>query len=227
MRQLALELAPPPEPTAENFFPGRNGAALSALAEALGGGERFVYLWGAPGSGKTHLLRAFSARAAESGLATAYVHGSHWDAIEGLAALAIDDVQALDAAAQLRLFDLCNGLRERKAALAAAADRPPADLPLREDLRSRLASGLVLHLQVLSDEEKERALKAHAARRGIALGEDVAGYLLMRVARDMGTLIAALDALDRLSLELKRPITLALARDAIHEPTPDYRGVSK
>lgn len=221
MRQLALELTPAPEPTTANFFPGRNGAALAALAEALGEGERFVYLWGAPGSGKTHLLRAFSARAAEAGLATAYVHGSRCDAIEGLAALAVDDVQALDADGQLRLFDLCNGLRARNGVLAAAADRPPADLPLREDLRSRLASGLVLHLQVLSDEEKERALKAHAARRGIALGEDVAGYLLKRVARDMGTLIAALDALDRLSLELKRPITLSLAREAICESTPD------
>ena len=221
MKQLVLALTPTSEPTTANFFPGRNGAALAALAEALGGGERFVYLWGAPGCGKTHLLRAFAARAAESGLSTEYVHGPRWDLMEGPAALAIDDVQALDAAGQLRLFNLCNELRARKGVLAAAADRPPADLPLREDLRSRLASGLVLHLQVLSDEEKAQALKTHAARRGIALGDDVTAYLLKHIPRDMGTLIAALDALDRLSLELKRPITPALAREAIYESTPD------
>lgn len=221
MRQLALELTPPPEPTTANFFPGRNGAALAALSEALETGERFVYLWGAQGSGKTHLLRAFAARAAESGLSTAYCHGSRLAPSEGLAALAIDDVQVLDEAGQLRLFDLCNELRARNGVLAAAADRPPADLPAREDLRSRLASGLVLQVQALSDEEKSRALQAHAARRGFALGEDVAAYLLRHVPRDMGTLVAALDALDRLSLELKRPITLALAREAIDRSQPD------
>jgi len=221
MRQLTLALAPTPEPTTANFFPGRNGSALAALTEALGAGERFVYLWGAPGSGKTHLLRAIAARAAESGRSTAYVQGPRWDLIEGAAVLAVDDVQALDAAGQLRLFDLCNELRACGGVLAAAADRPPADLRLREDLRSRLASGLVLHVQPLSDEEKVQALKAHAGRRGIALGEDVTDYLLKRVSRDMGTLVAALDALDRLSLELKRPITLALAREAIYESTPD------
>ena len=59
MQQLLLELAPPPPPTLDNFSPGKNGAALKALREALEDGERFVFLWGPGGSGKTHLLRAF------------------------------------------------------------------------------------------------------------------------------------------------------------------------
>ena len=59
MQQLLLQLAPPPAPALDNFVTGRNGAALQALREiAAGAGtERFVYLWGEQGSGRTHLLR--------------------------------------------------------------------------------------------------------------------------------------------------------------------------
>src|SRR5260370_6869048 len=73
MQQLLLELAPPPPPTLDNFSPGKNGAALKALREAIEDGERFVFLWGPGGSGKTHLLRAFSEAAAAPKLEAAAV----------------------------------------------------------------------------------------------------------------------------------------------------------
>lgn len=199
MQQLLLELAPPPAPTLENFYPGKNGAALRALREALEGGERFVFLWGPRGSGKTHLLRGF-ADAAKAG------------AIE---AAAVDDVARLDEAGQIALFDLCNRLRATEGALAAAGDAPPGQLALRPDLRSRLASGIVLQLRPLSDEDKAAALRAHAAARGIALDAELIRYLLTHFDRDMGTQIAALDALDRYSLQRKRPITLPLLKEAL------------
>ncbi len=78
MQQLLLEFAPPPPPTLENFSPGKNGAALKALREALEDGERFVFLWGPSGSGKTHLLRAFAEAAAAVGRA-AYVQAANAD----------------------------------------------------------------------------------------------------------------------------------------------------
>ena len=199
MQQLLLELAPPPAPTLENFYPGKNGAALRALREALEGGERFVFLWGPRGSGKTHLLRGF-ADAAKAG---------------ALEAVAMDDVARLDEAGQIALFDLCNHLRSTGGALAAAGDAPPAQLALRPDLRSRLASGIVLQLRPLSDEDKAAALRAHAAARGIALDAELIRYLLTHFDRDMGTQIAALDALDRYSLQRKRPITLPLLKEAL------------
>jgi DnaA-homolog protein len=199
MQQLLLELAPAPPPTLENFSPGRNVAALEALREALGGGERFVFLWGPSGSGKTHLLRAFAeaARAAK------------------LEAAAIDDVARLGEAEQVALFDLCNRLRASGGALAASAGAPPAQLALRADLRSRLASGIVLQLHPLSDADKAAALAAHAARRGIALERELIAYLLSHFERDMGTQIALLEALDRYSLQRKRPITLPLLKEAL------------
>jgi DnaA family protein len=199
MQQLLLELAPPPAPTLENFFPGRNVAALKALREALADGEGFVFLWGPGGSGKTHLLRAFSgaATAASREAATA------------------DDVGRLGETEQVALFDLCNRLRSSKGALAASGEAPPAQLALRSDLRSRLASGIVLQLHPLSDADKAAALSAHAAERGMALDRDLIAYLLTHFDRDMGTQIALLDALDRHSLERKRAVTLPLLKEAL------------
>src|SRR6266705_5182872 len=189
MQQLLLELAPPPPPTLENFSPGKNGAALKALRGALEGGERFVFLWGPGGSGKTHLLRAFSEAAAAAKIEAA----------------AVDDVARLGEADQIALFDLCNRLRVSGGALAASGEAPPARLALRADLRSRLASGIVLQLHPLSDEDKAAALRVHAAARGIALDGELIRYLLTHFDRDMGTQIAALDALDSYPLQRNRP----------------------
>jgi len=212
MQQLLLELAPPPPPTLENFCTGRNGAALQALRDALGDGERFVFLWGPGGCGKTHLLRGFAAAAGAAYIPAA---SADWSQVEGLAAAAVDDVARLDSAAQVNLFDLCNRLRASGGALAASGEAPPAQIELRADLRSRLASGVVLQLRPLSDEEKAAALRRHAAGRGIVLEDEPVRYLLTHFDRDMGTQIAALDALDRYSLERKRPITLPLVKEAL------------
>ena len=216
MQQLLLELAPPPPPTLENFFPGRNAAALRALREALEGGERFVFLWGVRGSGKTHLLRGF-AEAAKAGRAAAYIPASNadWASAGALEAAAVDDIARLDESGQGALFDLCNRLRGSGGVLAASADAPPALLALRLDLRSRLASGIVLQLHSLNDADKAAALRKHTAARGMAVAPDLIRHLLTHFDRDMGTQIAMLDALDKVSLERKRPITLPLLKDAL------------
>jgi DnaA family protein len=216
MQQLLLELAPPPPPTLENFSPGKNGAALHALREALESGERFVFLWGPHASGKTHLLRGF-ADAARAGGAAAYIPAStaDWTRAGTLEAAAVDDVARLDEPGQIALFDLCNRLRASGGALAASGGAPPAQLALRPDLRSRLASGIVIQIHSLTDAEKAAALRHHAAARGMALAEDLIRHLLTHFDRDMGTQIAMLDALDKASLERKRPITLPLLKDAL------------
>jgi DnaA family protein len=85
-------------------------------------------------------------------------------------------------------------------------------LPLREDLRTRLGSGLVYHLIPLSDEEKRAALTAQAEARALSLPPGAIDYLLTHATRDMRHLTAILAALDRHSLEYKRPITLPMLR---------------
>jgi DnaA family protein len=97
----------------------------------------------------------------------------------------------------------------------AAGVRPPAQLELRADLRTRLAWGLVYQLKPLSDGEKALHLRAEAARRGLRLPDEVLAYLLTRLPRDLASLNQVLEALDRYSLETQRPVTVPLVREAL------------
>ena len=195
MRQLALDITASPAPTFDNFIVGRNAETLAHLrAAATGGGERFVYLWGEAGSGRTHLLK--SAAAAGSGAVyVACAADSVFD--DGPRLLVADDVERLGAAAQIALFNRYNLLREQGGGLIASGGVPPVQLPLRADLLTRLAWGLVVQVHALSDDEKAQALAQHAQARGFTLTREVIAYLLAHAPRDMGALFAMLDALDR------------------------------
>jgi DnaA family protein len=129
----------------------------------------------------------------------------------------VDDVESLDEAAQVGLFNAINEARQSGTVVLAAGNAPPAQLPVREDLKSRLAWGLVYQVKLLSDEERSSYLRGEAARRGMQLPEEVIAWLLTRMRRDMRSLNAELDRIDRVSLELKRPITVPLVREAIRE----------
>ena len=198
-RQLPLEISPATEATFESFIAGANAEALERV-RALAAGtlqEAIVYLWGEPGSGRSHLLRA--AARVNPGL------------------VAADDVEALDPAAQQALFVAINSAREGQAAVLAAGNAPPAGLALREDLRTRLGWGLVYQLKSLTDAEKAVHLRAEAGRRGLRLTDEMVWYLLHHLPRDVASLNTVLEKLDRHSLARQRPITLPLIREALSE----------
>jgi len=221
VRQLALDFASPSAPTLDNFVQGRNVELVESLARlaATGRQECFLYLWGDPGSGRTHLLKGTVFRLQHAGASAAYVAcGPATTLGEGLSRMdcvALDDVDQLGAEAQEAAFHLYNLLRERGGALVASGAAPPVQLALRDDLVTRLGWGLVYRVHVLSDGEKAGALTDHAAARGFPLPPDVCEYLLAHVRRDMPSLLAVLDSLDRYSRETKRPITVPLVRDLL------------
>jgi DnaA-homolog protein len=207
MQQLPLGISQPAAPGFDNFVPGPNAEALARVREIANGtlGERIVYLWGEPGSGRSHLLRA--AGAVNPSLVLA------------------DDVEALDASAQQALFVAINQARDGGPGVLAAGAKPPAQLALREDLRTRLAWGLVYQLAPLGDEDKARHLKSVAAERGLQLSDDIVAYLLTRLPRDMTSLRSVMEVLDRYSLMRKHPLTLPLVREALAEEILDrHRG---
>jgi DnaA family protein len=222
MKQLAFDFAPLPPPTLHNFIAGRNAELLQNLQRVAisGSGERFFYLWGAPGSGRSHLLRGAVEAACVAGINAIYLASTVEtrlpDDLLRRDCVAVDDVERLDPAAQIALFNACNAMREQHGLLLAGGNAPPAQLALRQDLVTRLGWGLVYQVHALSDEEKAQALKQQAAERGFVLADDVCAYLLTRAPRDMSSLLAVLDGLDRYSLEAKRPVTVALARELLH-----------
>lgn len=216
--QLLLNITPDWLPTLDNFVAGRNVELLSALRQALAGAasERCFYLWGEAGSGKSHLLQAVAEQARAMGQSATYARSSVPDAA---ALIAIDDVEALDAVAQIALFDLYNRLRESGGMLLVSGTAAPAHLPLRDDLRTRLGWGLVYQVHGLSDDEKAQALERHAQARGFVVPHEVTQYLLRHGRRDLPSLVAQLDALDAHCLRLKRAASVPLLKEVMRTST--------
>lgn len=221
MKQLVLDIAPSPPPTLANFVRGRNAELLQTLDNILAGLERehFVYLWGGTGCGKSHLLQGAAGVCMRNKMSTAYfacdantsfIVGSEADCVM------VDDVDRLNAKAQIGLFNLYNRIRdEGQAFLLVSGPTAPAQLKLREDLVTRLGWGLVYQVHELTDEEKAEAMKSHSASRGLDLSQEVCDYLLRHGRRDLPSLMATLDALDNYSLANRRKVTVPLVRELL------------
>ena len=213
---MLLDLKPEQPPTLNNFVIGANTELVQRL-RCLGDARSFeaLYLWGPPACGKSHLLEA-TAELARGQRPVALLRGAEAGAELSLASgslLVIDDVEELAAEAQIALFRAFNAARFLGLALLLAGTEPPLRLELREDLRTRIGQTLIYEIQPLSDEQKATALQRHATARGMLIEPPVLQYLLRHGRRDLSSLMATLDSLDRASLEQKRPPTVPLLRE--------------
>jgi DnaA-homolog protein len=223
MKQLPLAIGAignGPEQSFASFVAGPNGAALAHLRQGSAGPAPACYLWGASGTGKTHLLRALVRQAHEHGQRSGWFEAGSalpWELNEAWSLLVIDDCQDLDQARQHAAFALFVDAITQGIAVAAAGRMPPVDLPLREDLRTRLGWGHVFALQPLGEAEMRAALRREADRRGVFLSDEVMDYLLTRFERNLKPLMAQLDRLDRFSLAHKRAITVPMLKQMLAE----------
>ncbi|MBP6058316.1 MAG: DnaA regulatory inactivator Hda [Nitrosomonas sp.] len=221
MQQLLLDIQPLPSPTLVNFLPGRNTELLHMLTTILSGQEKehFVYLWGGVGCGKSHLLQATVAAYTQKNLKAVYFSAGErceFSANGELDCVAIDDIDCLDASAQIGLFNFYNQLRdEGRTFLLMSGVAAPMYLDMRQDLVTRLGWGLVYQVFELTEEEKIQAMKGHAADRGFDLTQEICLYLLRHGRRDLPSLMMTLDALDRYSLIHQRQITIPLLRELL------------
>lgn len=218
--QLALPVQLAQNPRFDSFFPGPNAAVVDALREqAQGRGPAAVWLYGGSASGKTHLLRA---SVAEAGRDARYLHAanahSQWNALNEVPLLALDDGDALlaDADAILPLLRLLDRRRQAGLPLLMAARAPPARAAVTlADLRTRLEAMAVLGLKPLDEDDRRALLQLHAAQRGLELPADAIHWLLAHLRRDAGTLIAALEEIDRATLSAKRRPTLPFVQQTL------------
>lgn len=225
MKQLALDLGLAPEPTLEGFLPAGNEHAVQHLRAWLAQGGGGIYLWGPPGCGKTHLLRALHDALAARGEAAGWLDAAapaNTPFSGAWRAAFMDDVQAFDDAQQHTAFNwFVNAAAPDGGAplpVIAAGSVPPVDLPLRDDLRTRLAWGQVFELQHLPEADMRCALQRAAHARGLRLPDALTDYVLARHARDLGSLMALLERLDRYALEQERALTIPLLKEMLQAP---------
>ncbi len=224
MRQIALDIAMPGPATLDNFFPGPNSAVHAHLQRLLQGQPAPdalavpTYLWGPEGSGKTHLLRAVEeglrARGASAGCMDASgATPPEFD--ESWAMVLMDDVHLYSAAQQHTAFQWFVQAHSLQRPVLAAGSSAPADLLLREDLRTRLGWGHIFLMQPLGEAQSRAVLRQAADARGLFLSDEVMDYTLRRFSRDLGSLLALLDELDRYALQTQRAITIPLIRSML------------
>jgi DnaA-homolog protein len=219
MKQIPLALASDPARSFDSFVPGANAMALDHL-RALHAASPPVYLWGPSGSGKTHLLQALAQRVQRQGGTVGWFGAADtppWPIDEARALIVFDGCDAFDPDQQQAAFALFVDASARGIPVAAAGRLPPVDLPLRDDLRTRLGWGHVLALQPLSESETRATLRRDADRRGLFLSDEVMDYLLTRFERDLKHLMALLDRLDDYALVNKRAITVPLLKQMLSE----------
>jgi len=225
MKQLALDIGLAPVPTLDNFVTVGNELALEHLRLWAGNPLRSpvpTFLWGAGGSGKTHLLSAVGETLREHGSRVGWIdaarlhpgeYDDQWDAV------LLDDCHLYTAEQQAAAFNWFINAQNPAYGPArwvlAAADRPPADLQLREDLRTRLGWGHVFQLQALGETERRAVLRRAADERGVSLGDDVMDFMLTRFSRDLTSLMLLLDQLDAYALRTQRGITIPLIKSML------------
>lgn len=227
MQQLPLGWRWPAQQRFETFFATGNETTVELLRQvAAGDSTGWIYLFGAEGSGRTHLLMSTCQAASAAGFSAQYLPLAALPApVEGAIRgfggsdlLVLDDLDAVagDAAAEHALFDLYNRCRAEGSTLVFVAVAPPAQIGIQlPDLVSRLSSCTQLPLRSLDDPQRREVLRSRAEARGIALDEAVLDFLFNRYARDLGSLGALLDRVDRESLAAQRRVTVPFLRQLL------------
>lgn len=223
--QIPLALRWPAQQRFDSYLAGENAVAVALLrAAAQTPSAPWVFVAGASGSGKTHLLLAACAAANAAGRSAQYLglrsrrDAGALRAIGGSDLLALDDLEVIagDAAAEHALFDLYNRSKVEQCTLLFGAAAAPAHIGIGlPDLVSRLSACAQATLKPLSDAQRRDVLRLRAQARGLTLDDAVLDWLFARTQRDLGSLTALLDRIDRAALAAQRRVTVPFLRQLL------------
>ncbi|UFS69087.1 AAA family ATPase [Geomonas sp. RF6] len=231
--QLIFDFPVTPRYSFENFVVCDGNKAAYRFAEKLAfgdGTENLLYLYGPQGSGKTHLLTALCG--AIDGEYLSFAEKPVWsargeegptltDTFSEAKALVLDDLHLLPDSQDLRveIWELFNAFYTSGRKIAISGLTPPKELPhLDGHLTSRLLWGLVAAMDVSSDSSRRMILQKLAKDRQMVLPEEVSEEILLRVRRDVPSLIYALESINRHAIATKRKVGLRLAKEALGLP---------
>jgi len=212
-------------PTFDNFVVGDNREVVARLDDwtrslQAGGAPAACVLWGGPATGKSHLIAAALHRAELHGNLVLQLDAGNALSIDPFTdarVLCVDNADRLSPEQQGWLFTAFNHVAHAGGMTIASGQLPPTRWLMRDDIRTRLASGLAFEILPIPQDALPVALADYAMRRGFGIGNEVLTYLLSHAKRDISSLCQVLTGVDRLSLALKRPVTVPLLRAYLAE----------
>ena len=241
-QQFVLDILQEPIPSLQNFILTSEDRvldftvldAMNQLQNAwstnsiIPNNFNWIYLWGPHGSGKSHLFSAMRIAAKDHGLKIIHLTPSHpswnniiWEDKEYPQAIFIEQVHALNIHEQSQLFRILIDAKAHPNTLILSSGLlSSTQLNLREDVRSRISSGLNFELHVLNDADKLLAIQSTASARGMSLAPEIGPWLLNNFHRDLPSLLSLIEVLDQYSLETHRAITLPLLRNFLKNKLP-------
>ena len=224
MTQMALPLRLADHAVFDSYLSAGNETLVATLRDLAGGTSTLgCWIWGAPATGKTHLLQAACDKAGDRSVYVPLrmLKPGGPGILEGLASrdlICLDDIDQVagDASWETALFSLCNEVLDAGRSLVVAAPMSPRECPINlPDLQSRLARLATFQVHALDEEQRIEALQLRARHRGLELPDDTASYLLSRNRRDMASLYELLDKLDHEALRAKRRLTIPFVREVL------------
>ena len=224
--QIPLQLEPPRPDRFDAFVPGPNMAVLQAVQNLLDEPCAVLFLSGAEGTGKSHLLNALCHSARERDMGAFYIAlkrlpeaaAAGLEGLQMLDVVCVDDIDRVagNAAWERALFNCFNEVRSSGGRLLVASQKPLSALQFNlKDLASRLAWGVRLGLQAPGDEDKQEVLQQRALSLHIELPDEVCSYLLKHGRRDMASMLETVEKMKDAAFAAKRKITVPLAREVL------------
>ncbi len=226
-QQLPLHFEFRASQTFDDFFPGSNQEIITHLQQCISGlGEQQIFLWGKSGQGKTHLLQACCHQAQNQNLSSFYFDLSQaklpdpsmLNGLDEYDLVCFDNIQRIagNSAWELAFFNFFNQHRDRGHKLIVSASSAPNDIAIQlPDLKTRLNWGLTLKIQPLTDSDRIAALIFKADQMGFEIAPQAGRFLLTHYDRDLASLWALLEKLDRASLAAKRKLTLPFLKQIL------------
>ena len=177
-----------------------------------------VFIYGASGQGKTHILQGAVLKALELDKNAIYIDCSEpfpehiLDFIDQVHFISFDNVHLISSKNQEIFFDLYNQARQSQILILVSADSLPSDLEVMKDIKTRLSLAAVYKLEELNDELIMRVIDSQMSQRNLSINPGVYEYLFKNYSRDLKLLLATLNDLDKASLQAKKAISIPFVR---------------
>jgi len=232
-----------PDFTFDVFVEGKSNqlgrAASMQVAENPGTAYNPLFIYGATGLGKTHLMHAVGNCMLKQNpnAKIVYLHSERFvaDMVKALQhnaindfkrfyrtvdALLIDDIQffARKERSQEEFFHTFNALLEGQRQLILTCDRYPKEVSgLEERLKSRFGWGLTVAIEPPELETRAAILKGKALQNNVDLPDDVAFFIAKRIRSNVRELEGALRRVMANAHFTNQPITLEFTREALKD----------